>query len=73
VPLEGKIDRKAEVGRTMKEMEKTREQIAQAEKQLSNDEFRKRKPELAREIGGKLAALQTKLVELAGHVKELES
>jgi valyl-tRNA synthetase len=45
VPLEGKIDGSAEIARTKKELEKTREQIAQAEKQLSNEEFRKRKPE----------------------------
>jgi len=73
VPLEGKIDKKAEVDRTKKEMEKTGEQIAQAEKQLSNEEFRKRKPDLAREIDEKLAALRTKSAELASHLKELES
>jgi valyl-tRNA synthetase len=72
VPLEGKIDIKAEVDRTKKEIEKTREQISQAEKQLSNEEFRKRKPELAREIEEKLAALKTKLAELEAHLKEIE-
>jgi valyl-tRNA synthetase len=73
VPLEGKIDAKAEIERTKKETAKTREQIAQAEKQLSNEEFRKRKPELAQEIGEKLAALRTKLAELEAHLKELET
>ncbi len=72
VPLEGKIDVKAEIERTKKEIAKTREQIAQAEKQLSNEEFRKRKPEMAREIEEKLAALRTKLAELETHLKELE-
>jgi valyl-tRNA synthetase len=72
VPLEGKIDKKAEIDRTRKELEKSREQIAQAEKQLSNDEFRKRKPELAREIEEKLAALRTKPAELEAHLKEIE-
>jgi valyl-tRNA synthetase len=72
VPLEGKIDRKAEIERTRKELEKTREQIAQGEKQLSNEEFRKRKPELAREIEEKLAALKVKLAELGAHLKEIE-
>ena len=72
VPLEGKIDKKAEIDRTKKELEKTREQIAQAEKQLSNEEFRKRKPELAREIEEKLGALRTKLTELEAHLKEIE-
>jgi len=72
VPLEGKIDIKAEIDRTKKEIDKTREQISQAEKQLSNEEFRKRKPELAREIEEKLAALKTKLAELEAHLKEIE-
>jgi valyl-tRNA synthetase len=73
VPLEGKIDKAAEVGRTKKEIEKAGEQAAQAEKQLSNEEFRKRKPELAREIGEKLAALKAKTAELQAHLKELDS
>jgi len=73
VPLEGKIDKKAEEDRTKKELEKSREQIVQAEKQLSNEEFRKRKPELAREIEEKLAALKVKLTELDAHLKELDS
>jgi valyl-tRNA synthetase len=72
VPLEGKIDRKAEIERTKKELEKTREQIMQAERQLSNEEFRKRKPDLAREIEEKLAALRIKLAELEAHLKEIE-
>jgi valyl-tRNA synthetase len=72
VPLEGKIDRKAEIERTKKELEKTREQITQAERQLSNEEFRKRKPDLAREIEEKLAALRIKLAELEAHLKEIE-
>ncbi len=73
VPLEGKIDMKAEVDRTKKELEKSKDQAAQAEKQLSNEEFRKRKPDLAAEIEGKLAALKAKGVELEAHLKELES
>jgi len=73
VPLEGKIDKKAEIDRTKKDVEKTREQTAQAEKQLSNEEFRKRKPDLAREIEEKLAAQRTKIAELESHLKELES
>jgi valyl-tRNA synthetase len=73
VPLEGKIDKKAEVDRSRKELEKTREQIVQAERQLANDEFRKRKPELAREIEEKAAALKAKIVELEVHLKELEA
>jgi valyl-tRNA synthetase len=72
VPLEGKIDAKAEIGRTEREIVKTREQIAQAEKQLSNEEFRKRKPELAQEIEEKLAALKAKLAELEAHLKEIQ-
>jgi valyl-tRNA synthetase len=73
VPLEGKIDKAAEVGRTKKEMEKAGEQAVQSERQLANEEFRKRKPELAREIEEKLAALKAKLVELEAHLRELES
>ena len=73
VPLEGKIDKNAETLRTKKDLEKTREQIAQAEKQLSNEEFRKRKPDLAREIEEKLDALRAKLAELDAHLKELDS
>jgi len=72
VPLEGKIDEKAEIERTKKELDNTGTQIAQAEKQLSNEEFRKRKPELALEIEEKLAALRTKLAELEAHLKEIE-
>jgi valyl-tRNA synthetase len=73
VPLQGKIDMKAEVDRTKKEIEKAREQSAQADKQLSNAEFRKRKPDLAREIEEKLAAQRAKLVELEAHLRDLES
>ncbi|MBI3855088.1 MAG: class I tRNA ligase family protein, partial [Planctomycetes bacterium] len=73
VPLQGKIDVKAETDRSEKEIAKTREQIAQAEKQLSNEEFRKRKPGLAAEIEEKLAALRTKLAELEAHLRELKS
>ncbi|HZE96697.1 MAG TPA: class I tRNA ligase family protein, partial [Planctomycetota bacterium] len=72
VPLEGKIDKKAEVDRTKRECEKTKEQAAQAEKQLSNEEFRKRKPDLAAEIEEKLAALKAKIVELETHLRELD-
>ncbi|HLY09908.1 MAG TPA: valine--tRNA ligase, partial [Planctomycetota bacterium] len=73
VPLEGKIDRKAEIERTKKELEKTRAQIAQAEQQLSNEEFRRRKPDLAREIEEKAAALAAKVQELEAHRKELDA
>ena len=73
VPLEGKIDLKAESERTRKELEKTHEQLAQAEKQIANEEFRKRKPELAAEIEGKIAAFKVKKGELEVHLKELES
>jgi valyl-tRNA synthetase len=73
VPLEGKIDRKAEVERTKKELEKARGQIAQSEAQLANEEFRKRKPDLAREIEEKAAALRAKVAELEAHLKELDA
>jgi valyl-tRNA synthetase len=72
VPLEGKIDRAAELERSKKELEKAREQAGAAEKQLSNEEFRKRKPEMAAEIAGKLADLKAKAGELEAHLRELE-
>jgi valyl-tRNA synthetase len=73
VPLEGKIDMKAEIERTKKELAKTQDQIAQSEKLHSNESFRKNKPELAQEIEEKLAALRTKFSELEAHLKELAS
>jgi valyl-tRNA synthetase len=71
VPLAGKIDVAAEVERTTKEIESVKGQIAQAEKQLSNEEFRKRKPELAAEIEEKLKGLRSRLAELEAHLKDL--
>ena len=71
VPLEGKIDVPAEVDRTKKEIESVKAQSAQAEKQLSNEEFRKRKPELAAEIEGKLRAFRGRLSELESHLRDL--
>ena len=70
VPL--KIDKKAELERTRKELEKAREQAVGAEKQLSNEEFRKRKPGMALEIQGKLDALRAKISELEAHLKDVE-
>jgi valyl-tRNA synthetase len=72
VPLKGKIDKKVEVDRSLKEIEKSREQAAQAERQLGNEEFRKRKPALAVEISGKLDALRAKIAGLEAHLQELE-
>ncbi len=71
VPLEGKIDVAAEVERTKKEIETVKGQAAQAEKQLANEEFRKRKPELAAEIEAKRQALGARLVELEAHLRDL--
>jgi valyl-tRNA synthetase len=71
VPLEGKIDPKAEAERTRKELESTRKQAEQAERQLSNEEFRKRKPEMAAEIATKLDALRSKIADLETHLREL--
>jgi valyl-tRNA synthetase len=71
VPLEGKIDVKAEVERTRKEIESVQGQTAQADKQLANEEFRKRKPELAAEIDAKRQALAARLAELEAHLRDL--
>ncbi len=71
VPLEGKIDVKAETERTAKEIENSRSQAGPLERQLSNDEFRKRKPELASELEAKLSALRAKTAELEAHLREL--
>jgi valyl-tRNA synthetase len=71
LPLEGKIDRAAETGRTRKELEKAREQAAQMERQLANEEFVKRKPELAGEVREKLRALGQRIAELEAHLTEL--
>jgi valyl-tRNA synthetase len=71
VPLEGKIDLQAEQERCRKEIEKTRGQAEQAEKQLSNGEFRKRKPEMAAEIQAKLEGLRAKIAELQAHLRDL--
>jgi valyl-tRNA synthetase len=73
VPLEGKIDRKAEEERTRKELEKARGQAAQSEKQLANEEFRKRKPELAETVRENLEAARAKIAELEAHLKELQA
>jgi valyl-tRNA synthetase len=72
IPLEGKIDVSAEAGRTKKELEKAREQVAQLERQLANPEFRKHKPEMAAELDSKLQALRAKLSELDSHLRDLE-
>jgi len=72
VPLEGMIDTKAEVERTVKEREIARGQAAQAQRQLDNEEFRKRKPEMAAEIQAKLDALRAKIAELEAHLKDVE-
>jgi valyl-tRNA synthetase len=72
VPLQGKIDVDAEVERTRKELEKAREQAAAAEKQLSNEEFCRRKPELAAEVRSKLEALRSRIAELEAHLRELK-
>jgi valyl-tRNA synthetase len=71
VPLEGKIDRKAEEERTRRELEKARAQAAQSEKQLANEEFRKRKPELAETVRENLEAARARIAELEAHLKEL--
>ena len=72
VPLEGKIDRKAEATRTRKEIEKTSKQIQQMERQLANTEFCKRKPEMANELRGKLEGIRGKFTELEEHLKDVE-
>jgi valyl-tRNA synthetase len=72
VPLEGKIDRQAEVARTRKEIEKSRGRAEQMERQLANEEFRRRKPELAEEVRQKLEAARAKASELEAHLSELE-
>ncbi|HEX7898743.1 MAG TPA: valine--tRNA ligase [Planctomycetota bacterium] len=71
VPLEGKINVAEEVDRTKKEIEAVKSQAAQAEKQLSNEEFRKRKPELAAEIAAKLEGLKARRAELETHLRDL--
>lgn len=73
VALEGKIDVAAEVERSKKELASLAGQAAQAEKQLSNEEFRKRKPELAAEIEAKLQDLKARRSELEGHLRDLGS
>jgi len=72
VPLGGKIDTKAEIERTRKDLGEARRQADQSEKQLSNEEFRKRKPEMAADIAAKLEALRSKITDLEKHLKELE-
>jgi valyl-tRNA synthetase len=72
VPLEGKIDRKAEAERTRKEIEKARGQAAGLERQLANEDFRRHKPELAEEVEAKLQALRDRLAELEAHRLEIE-
>ena len=71
VPLEGKIDREAEVKRTEKELEKARNQTSQVKRQLGNAEFCKRKPELAEEARQKLETVKTKITELEAHLRDL--
>jgi valyl-tRNA synthetase len=73
VPLEGKIDVAAERERARRELERGRSQAAELERQLANEEFRRRKPELAEEVGAKLEALQAKVRELEAHLRDLES
>ncbi len=73
VPLEGKIDVAAERERARRELERGREQAAHFERQLAQEEFRRRKPELAEEIASKLDALRAKARELEDHLRDLES
>jgi valyl-tRNA synthetase len=72
IPLGGKIDVKAEIARAKKDLERAREQAAQMERQLANEEFRKHKPEMAAELDAKLQALRLKRAELEAHLKDLE-
>ncbi|HYF00973.1 MAG TPA: class I tRNA ligase family protein, partial [Planctomycetota bacterium] len=73
VPLEGLIDVKAEAERTRKELEKAGEQLGAAERQIANEEFRKRKPEMAAEIAEKIEGFKARIVELEAHLRELQA
>ncbi len=58
------FDPAAEKAKKTKERAETVEAITRAEKQLSNEAFRKNKPDLAAEIDEKLAALKERLAEI---------
>ncbi len=73
VPLEGKIDRAAEIERCNRELEKARKQAADLEGQLANEEFCRRKPELAEQLRLKQEGLRAKVAELEAHLKDLDA
>jgi valyl-tRNA synthetase len=72
VPLEGLIDRDAEIARQQKEAEKLRGFIAGHEKKLSNASFVDRAPpEVVAEVRETLANLQKQLASAEDVVRQL--
>lgn len=72
IPLEGVIDRKAEVARQQKEAEKIRGFIAGSEKKLSNEKFVNNAPEnVVLEVRETLAGLKKQLESIETIIEDL--
>ena len=72
LPVGAKFNRKEEMERAHKEIEKTGQQVAQAEKLLANEAFRASKPEMAVEQEKRLGSVRARLADLKARVRELE-
>ena len=71
VNLGSHFDPAAEKVKKAKERAATEEELARTERQLSNEAFRKNKPELAAELEVKLAGLKARLAEINRALGEL--
>ncbi|HEU4339604.1 MAG TPA: valine--tRNA ligase [Planctomycetota bacterium] len=72
VGIAGKFDPAKEIARSEKEGAALESQVARSRTQLSNEAFRKAKPEMAAELESKLKEAESKLAELKSRVAELK-
>lgn len=74
IPLEGIIDRDAELKRQRKEQEKLRNNIASIEKKLSDEKFVSRAPEeVVTQARENLASLQKQLQSVEEIIRQLSA
>ena len=72
IPLEGIIDREAELKRQRKEADKLRNNIAASEKKLSDEKFLSRAPEdVVKQARENLASLQKQLQSVEDIIRQL--
>ena len=74
IPLEGIIDREAELKRQRKEADKLRNNIAAIEKKLSDEKFLSRAPEdVVKQARENLASLQKQLQSVEDIISQLSA